>query len=377
MKITYVTYQGIPSYNTYAYGICTFSTIKYLRKNNIDVDLIFPLREKNATTDVNELKRFYEIDEDFVIKATKHFLPFGRVKFLEKYMYISSHILWSFYVSNKIAREKDLIVFTLSDWVFYFLSRKGKNVVYECHDLTNLRKKLVKKAMNSKNSKIICINKFIKEDLKLESENNVTVLENGYEQDIFSKLNQKDEKIKIIFSGNLQRFGKSRGVEEIIDYFINSKFYQNAELHIFGGPPEYSQNLKQKYKNQNIHVHGHTTRRELSKVLSSAHVGIMCNTESTHAERHTSPVKYYEYLGSGMVVVATNSKAHELLPYQNQIYYFDLDSKSSFLNALENALDHKEEEKPSNVDSLSLEHRINKVINFINARPEGLEPSTP
>jgi hypothetical protein len=377
MKITYVTYQGIPSYNTYAYGICTFSTIKYLRKNSIDVDLIFPLREKNATTDVNELKRFYEIDEDFVIKATKHFLPFGRVKFLEKYMYISSHILWSFYVANKIAREKDLIVFTLSDWVFYFLSRKGKNVVYECHDLTNLRKKLVKNAMKSKNSKIICINKFIKEDLKLESENNVIVLENGYEQDFFSNSNKKDEKIKIIFSGNLQRFGKSRGVEEIIDYFINSKFYINAELHIFGGPPEYSQNLKQKFKNQNIHVHGHTTRKELSKVLSSAHVGIMCNIESTHAERHTSPVKYYEYLGSGMVVVATNSKAHELLPYQDQIYYFDLDSKSSFLNALENALDHKEEEKPSNVDSLSLEHRINKVINFINARPEGLEPSTP
>ena len=105
--------------------------------------------------------------------------------------------------------------------------------------------------MKSKNSKIICINKFIKEDLKLESENNVTVLENGYEQDIFSKSNKKDEKIKIIFSGNLQRFGKSRGVEEIVDYFINSKFYINAELHIFGGPPEYSQNLKQKYKNQN------------------------------------------------------------------------------------------------------------------------------
>ena len=57
--------------------------------------------------------------------------------------------MWSFYVSNKISREKDLYVFTLSDWVFYFLSRKGINVVFECHDITKLRTKIVNKAMKS------------------------------------------------------------------------------------------------------------------------------------------------------------------------------------------------------------------------------------
>ena len=377
MKITYVTYQGIPSYNTYAYGICTFSTIKYLRRNNFDVDLIYPLRDKISTTDIETLKNFYEIDEDFEIKATKHLLPLGRVKFLEKYMFIFSHILWSFYISNKVAREKDLTVFTLSDWVFYFLSKKGKNVVYECHDLTNIRKKLVNKALKSKNSKLICINKYVKEDLKLNSENNVIVLENGYEQDIFTKSSKDSEKIKVVYSGNLQRFGKSRGVEEIIDYFIDSKFNLRAEFHVFGGPPEYSEKLKLKYNNQNIFIHGHVKRRELSKVLKYAHVGIMSNTESMHAQRHTSPVKYYEYLGSGMVVVATDSLAHKQLPYQNQIYYFNLENKISFLNALEKAIEHKEEDKPSNVENLSLEYRMKNVIEFITARPEGLEPSTP
>ena len=379
MKITYVTYQGIPSFNTYAYGICTFSTIKYLRKNNFDVDLVFPLREKYATTDIDKLKEFYEIDEDFEIKATKHFLPFGRVKFLEKYMYIFSHVLWSLYVSRKLSKQENLNVFTLSDWVFYFLSRKGKHVVYECHDLTKLRKKLVKKAMNSHNSKIICINKYIKEDLDRDSEKNVVVLENGFDDDIFTNQSKKDEKIKVVFSGNLQRFGKSRGIEEIIDYFINSKFDSTIELNIYGGPKEFSQKLIDRYKDKskNIFIHGHIKRRELSKVLSKSHIGIMCNTESKHAERHTSPVKYYEYLGSGMAVVATNSLAHKQLPFQDQIYYFDLDSEISFVSAIEKAIHHKEQDKPIDINHLTLNHRMKNVIKFIKARPEGLEPSTP
>ena len=88
MKITYITYQGIPSYNTFAYGICTFSSIKYFVKNNFKVKLVFPLREKNATTNISELQEFYEMYEDFEIAATKHYLPFGRIRILEKYMFI-------------------------------------------------------------------------------------------------------------------------------------------------------------------------------------------------------------------------------------------------------------------------------------------------
>ena len=74
-------------------------------------------------------------------------------------MYIISHILWAYYVTRKIENNESNIIFTLSDWVFYFLSRKNIRVIYECHDLTSIRKKLVSKSMTSNNAKIICINK--------------------------------------------------------------------------------------------------------------------------------------------------------------------------------------------------------------------------
>ena len=377
MKITYITYQGIPSYNTFAYGICTFSSIKYFVKNNFKVKLVFPLREKNATTDISKLQEFYEMYEDFEIAATKHYLPFGRIRILEKYMFIFSHILWAFYVTRKYSKEKDITIFTLSDWVFYFLSKKNINVVYECHDLTNLRKKLVSKSIKHKNSKIICINKYIKEDLKLEDGNNVAVLENGYDEDIFFDSQDKRDKIKVVFSGNLQRFGKGRGVEKVIDYFLDSQYCSSAELHIFGGPTSSANELEKQFVHENIFIHGHKKREELSKILSKSHVGILTNIDSTHAQRHTSPVKYYEYLGSGMNVIATDSLAHRELPFQSSINYFDLEDKRSFLNALNNSLQNLNDNKLKDFSDLTLSHRMEKVINFIKARPEGFEPSTP
>ena len=175
MELNYITYQGIPS-NT-AHGIHTFSLIKYFVKNGLNVKLIFPLREKNATADLKTLQIHYEIDEDFKIHATKHYLPFGRIKLFDKYSYLLSHFLWSYYITRKYKKNSSEIVFTLSDWVFYFLSKKNIDVTYECHDLTSIRKKLIKKSILSNNSKLICTNKFILEDLALKKDKNIVVLE--------------------------------------------------------------------------------------------------------------------------------------------------------------------------------------------------------
>ena len=187
----------------------------------------------------------------------------------------------------------------------------------------------------------------------------------------------KNGKMKIVYSGNLQRFGKNRGVYEIIEYFLESRFSDIFELHIFGGPDEIANNLKNQLKEDSVFIHGHTKRSELSKVLSVSHFGILTNVDSIHAQRHTSPVKYYEYLGSGMNVIATNSLAHQELPVQSAINYFDLDDKQSFLQALENAINDYDKAKKIDISELTLDYRMNKVIDFIEARPEGFEPSTP
>ena len=203
------------------------------------------------------------------------------------------------------------------------------------------------------------------------------MLESGFDQDLFYDSSSKHDKIKIVYSGNLQRFGKSRGVVEIIEYFLESEYSKSSELHIFGGPDDIANNLNSQFKSENVYIHGHVKRSELAAVLSEAQIGILTNDDSIHSQRHTSPMKYYEYLGSGMNVIATNSLAHKDLPIQYAINYFDLNDKESFFVALDNAIKNYDDEKVIDVSKLTMDYRMNKFIDFVNARPEGLEPSTP
>ena len=375
MELNYITYQGIPS-NT-AHGIHTFSLIKYFVKNGLNVKLIFPLREKNATADLKTLQIHYEIDEDFKIHATKHYLPFGRIKLFDKYSYLLSHFLWSYYITRKYKKNSSEIVFTLSDWVFYFLSKKNIDVTYECHDLTSIRKKLIKKSIMSNNSKLICTNKFILEDLALKKDKNVLVLENGYDHKIFTSKEKKGSPIRLLFSGNLERFGTSRGVEKIIEYFLKLDFEKKVELHIFGGPESVVENLKRNFNNENLFIYGHLKRSNLSEELAISHLGLLTNVKSTHSQRHTSPLKYYEYLGSGLKVLATEAPAHRTLPYQNSLYFFDLEDMNSFEKAINLAIGEISKKDNNNLGKLTIDYRIKKIIEFMLARPEGLEPSTP
>ena len=375
MELNYITYQGIPS-NT-AHGIHTFSLVKYFAKNGLHVKLIFPLREQNSTTELKKLKNHYEIQEDFEIEATKHYLPFGRTKFFMKSTYLLSHILWSYYISKKYKKNSTKIVFTLSDWVFYFLSKKNINVTYECHDLTSIRKKLIKKSILSPNSKLICINKFIKEDLGLKEDKNIIVLENGFDHEVFSKRDKKEHPIRVLFSGNLERFGKTRGVDEIIKYFSEISFEREVELHIFGGPEAIVEALKQKYDLKNLFIHGHVKRSRLSKEMGVSHIGILSNIESTHSQRHTSPLKYFEYIGSGLKVLATDSLVHKSLPFQNSIYFFSLKDSESFKNSINLAISNISNNDYIDFEKSTIDYRVKEIINLIFARPEGLEPSTP
>ena len=62
-QICYLTYQSFPAET--ANSLQTISNIKYLVRNGADVELIFPLREKNSNTSADEIKKYYSgIDND-------------------------------------------------------------------------------------------------------------------------------------------------------------------------------------------------------------------------------------------------------------------------------------------------------------------------
>ena len=122
-------------------------------KIGLDIKLNFPNRSINTSDNIEELQKYYDFQEDFYVEAKEHRLPFkgeNPGKFLEKIRFNISHFIWSkkavnSAISNERENEKYI---TRSDWIFYFLSKANKKVLFECHQVSKIRKFVIRKVQN-------------------------------------------------------------------------------------------------------------------------------------------------------------------------------------------------------------------------------------
>ena len=130
-----------------------------------------------------------------------------------------SHYLWSKKIckSFKYEENKEIQFFTRSDWVFYFLSKKGLNVIFECHQLSKIRRWVLKNSIHKKGAKIIFLNERLLLDAgpKIKKySNKIKIIPNGVDDDLFLNMDTRKSG-EIVFSGNLQRFNDNRGLDSV------------------------------------------------------------------------------------------------------------------------------------------------------------------
>jgi len=374
--IHYITYQTFPA-NT-ANSIQSISNIKYLVRSGVNVKLFYPKREKQSNDDINVLKNHYDFKEDFHAECLEHKLPFGKVKYFNKLAYLYSHLVWSRRAVRKLLREHSTpdVFFTRSDWVYYFLSLSNQPVVFECHQLTYLRKLLVNRSIKRDKSKLICLNQAIADDLRIPQlyDSKIKIIPNGYDEDFFERDYSKEKKLnkkkRVVFVGNLKRFGKSRGLNNIIDIYESKSIYERFELTIVGGPNNVANELKDEIEKRklanSISVVGQQNRRDALKMIENSDIGVLINDKGNkHSELYTSPLKYYEYLRGKLKIVAVDFPSHRSLVFSDRIFFFDLESRESLISALK--LSTKEDTpylEENEIRELSLEARVATVTDF-------------
>jgi glycosyltransferase involved in cell wall biosynthesis len=374
--IHYITYQTFPADT--ANSIQSISNIKYLVRKGVKVKLFFPKREQQSNDDMAVLKKHYDFIEEFHSEALEHKLPFGNSKYFNKLAYLYSHLVWSRRAVNIVLKKypKPDVFFTRSDWVYFFLSLKNQHVVFECHQLTYLRKLLVNISIKRDKSKLICLTHAIANDLKIPKfySNKITIIPNGYDEDYFDNEYSKEKKLgnknRVVFVGNLKRFGKSRGLNNIIDIYESEDIKESFELTIVGGPNNVAEELKnniEKRKLQNvISVVGQQNRREALNIIENSDIGVLINDKGNkHSELYTSPLKYFEYLRGKLKIVAVDFPSHRSLVFSDKIFFFDLDSRESLISAMK--LSSKDDTpllKEEEIRELSLEARATKVSNL-------------
>lgn len=361
-KLVYMTYQSFPAQT--ANSIQTMTHIKYFSKLGYDVSLIFPMRNKESNANLHKLQKYYEFTNPFKPIGTIHPLPFKKIQFLEKFMYIVSHFLWSYFTVRKYVKlHRGCYFFTRSEWIFYFLSKQKEKVIYECHQLSKIKKILIQSSIKAENSKIIFVNPFIIKDLGLNEDSKVTVLASAFDEEVFTNSNVEPKTERIIYAGSVSRFGKSRGLESLIDGLSNLNISE-FQL-VIASNDDLSAELINLINNKklNIEYHQNLSRTALADLYNSCTLGLLINNKSEHAERFTSPLKYFEYIASGLKVVASDSKSHRILPYQECINYFDFSKSSSFIDAINIAI-NSEQPTYDAIQQYSMSQRALKILNF-------------
>lgn len=377
-----MTYQTFPAET--ANSIQTISLIKNCVRIGLDIKLIFPNRSINSTDNIEELQKYYDFQEDFYVEAKEHRLPFkgeNPGKFLEKIRFSISHFIWSkkavnSAISNERKNEKYI---TRSDWIFYFLSKANKKVLFECHQVSKIRKFVIKSVQNKKNSYIIFTNEILKKEFKIKKnfEKNLLVLHNGYDNDYFEEETKFKKEKKVVFVGKLLRFEKDRNIEFLVNAFSDKRLY-DYKFTIVGGPNKYKDVIEKKIVDKNIsnvELLGNLSRSKTIAEIQESEVGILINTEENkHSLLHTSPIKYFEYLKANLKIVAVDFPAHRSLPMSEKIIFFENNNEESFVNAILKTIDLPEYDILDE-DVRSTFERTKVLLDFF-ARPEGLEPPT-
>ena len=364
--LTYITYQTFPAET--ANSLQTISNIKYFVKNDFKVSLYFPLRDKSSSGNIEKISKYYSVDKDFKIFGLKHNLPFGRIKFFEPIWFHISHFLWSRKNVKNILKTStnEEIYFTRSDWILYFLAKKNKQVIFECHQISKIRNFVLSRIAKNKNVKVVFLNQLLEENYKHLNLKSM-VLHSAADPDLFSKKNiiNKNEK-KVVFVGSLLRFGKTRSLDFIIKAFTEYNDLSDYTLEIIGGPKKEAKRLKNLLleKNiENISITGRLDRKSTIKKIQESSIGILINSdESLHSTKFTSPLKYFEYIYGGLAVVAADFPSHRILPHSEMIKYFTIGNFDEFIESI---LTSNLKIKETDLTKISLDYRVKEIIKFM------------
>tara|TARA_B100000902_G_scaffold195881_1_gene187126 strand:+ start:6627 stop:7736 length:1110 start_codon:yes stop_codon:yes gene_type:complete len=359
--INYISYQSFPAET--ANSLQTISNLKYLKKNNYDIRLFFPLREKNSSDDLKTIQKYYLLDQEITINGIKHPYPFGKIKYFNKLLFHISHYLWAKSTAKKFNNNKFTNEFflTRSDWVLFFLAKKNYKIIFECHQYSKLRNYVFNRVASKNNVKIIFLNEFIKKEFSEVNTKNI-LLSSGVDLEIFNapKTNVRVSK-KITFVGNLLRFGKERSLDTVINAFSTPEL-KNYQLNLIGGPENEAMKIRKLIEEKNISnikVAGRLNRIEIVQELLSSTVGLLINAPDKHSKYFTSPLKYFEYLAVGLRVIAIDFPSHRVLPNQENIFYFE-NNEDSLIKAVKEACNS--DFKEIDLQNISLDNRAKKII---------------
>ena len=368
MKICYLSNSAIPS--TVASSIQIVKMCEAFSELKNDVLLITTNVKK---TNIN-LFKYYNVKNKFNFKRIKNYteFPLG-IKY-----YLFSII--SIYESLKF--KPDLFI-TRNFFTCFLLILLRKKTIIELHHDLNTESRIVRflvknfKFLNSRYlNKAIAITNGIKDEFinkKYMKKNKIIVLPSGSSLKNSKNFSNTKSFFKIGYFGSLY---KSRGVDLIKKL---AKIDRENEYYLYGDLKNVSY-LKYRNSIKNLYFKNHIPYKDIPKYLSKMDILILpyVSTITVAGDvgditKYTSPLKLFDYLSSGKIIICSNYKVlKEVINEDNAIFvksYKNIYSWKNEINKLRN-LPQKQIIIKKNNSNLSkrftLKERAKKILNEIN-----------
>ena len=343
IKIHYFSRTNIPS--RHANSIQTAHMASALAKNCSDVDLYIPYK-------FHRLFRYF---------FGKLFSPYGianqknlRVKFVTGKNHRS--IEYHNNVTKKFFYLKNQFILTRNIEIAEFFIKKNA-VIFESHIIDqdqrfNRYSIFIDSINKSSSSAIVAISENIRQryiENGLHSEK-VHVLPDGVDfkrftgapirgiKNYFPGLSQ--DNLKCVFTGSLR---PEHGIEWILEA---ARRFTGIDFLLFGGKSTDVKHWKSRQRSENIHIHTSIPNKYIPSLLREADVLLMPYRTGTEKIENMSPLKMFEYLASGSLIVSPDLPI--LSPFmidRKTALTYKNDSFESFLHAIDLALSLSEIQK--------------------------------
>jgi glycosyltransferase involved in cell wall biosynthesis len=337
--IYYVASAALPTKKAFGYAMAKMCASF---AEHAPVTMVIP---KSVAKDIAEdLFTFYGVPRNFKLVELPCVDLFqsrylgNYIPFLIRKASFAVSVLFNMHIS------KDDICYSRDIWLLPFLRAKTKKIFLETHYLSRLDALSLRLAHFAK--KIVVVTSFLKEELVRFGYRpfDILVAPSGYDAAEFDRITASKSELRsqlglpvdkklVLYSGNLFAW---KGVYTLIDSWkeIYERFGDAAKLVILGGSedtsPAFKKYVESKSYAGSVIIVGHKKHGEVAAYLKSADVLVIPNSAKERiSEYNTSPIKLFEYMASGVPIVASDLPSmREILSDKNAFFAAADDPKS-------------------------------------------------
>lgn len=367
--IKFIFHGRMPSEK--ADSLFAISDAKSFHDLGINLTMLVPRRAGlNA-----EVGKFYGLDINFPIKYLPTIdgfaigLPRSLAYFVTIISFSISCFIYSLFDGKSVYYSNEILpIFAIS----YF-----RKTFYEMHDYPESKKGIFG-VMIRRISKILihnrwkmdkAIKEFILDKKKVISIPNAVDLKQFDIRIARNEARQKlglDQNAKIvIYTGHFYSWKGADLLAAIAENLSNIQFY------FVGGSKEDVEDFKKRFTTNNLHFVGFRPHSDIPLWQKSADCLVLPNTAKEDISKYyTSPMKLFEYMASGVPIVASKIPSIEEIVGSDEVVFFEPDNKESLIDKINQVFQNPDGMNKltinarNKVEEYTWEKRAKKIINF-------------